>query len=873
MSAKTPTTESQPMSQAFRPISLHWLDTQPTRPKGVTFGVPFPRGILPEPIAHLRHGDVDLATQTWPLATWPNGSIKFLGVAAVIDPANTGEMFLVPGAGPNASQVVLCQRPGVEIFLRVSTGVISVDVGDRGVYLIQEAKRDNRTTIGGVRLLTRRQHRSTENRWQVTKTEDCLGEIESATIEQSGPVRAVIRLDGKHRGLETGDRWLPFRVRLEFFAGCDTINVTHTMIYDGRADRDSIAGLGLTADIPLTSEPHNRHARVVGAGNEVWSEPVRWTGDVFKRFNAQDPLGQTVVAQTLAHPVQDSTDRMRPCFADFQLLQHGSDQFRLRKRTGPNASWVEVGTGSRAPGLMALSEEGGGLAIAMREFWEAWPRALEITEADGPMATMTAWLWSNESEPMDMRHYGDRDYRPTYEAVNPDPDIYSSATGVARTSHLELWLMPPGVEHAQLPPMSAATRKPPLLVATPQYYHTCKVFGPWAPIDRRDPAAARIEDELERHAAFYMSEMEQRRWYGFWNAGDGMLGFDEDRQNWRYDIGGFAWWNAELAGDLYWWMLFLRSGRADYFHIAANMTRHVAEVDTFHLGPWKGTGSRHNVVHWGCPCKEPRVSQALPKRVLYYLTADSRIGDLLDEVADADATPATNDVMDNIRRVRVGSNWLAYAANWMTAWERSGDPKWRAKIERGLDGILSSSLGLMQTDPFLYDSATGTMTPREDMPFGSWLTWGFGGDQALIELASLLDRRDLSAAMVSVAQLVVLNGAERELLPPAIRERFQVSPIPGKLAAWAVAEGLAPPELVGKAWHLFQTGEDRDSVVWRLPAKITTYQDPLSGRTVQGWDQYLSFIAQWGHCAIAFLALVPKPVPQDILLPPQAGQS
>ncbi|GDY14627.1 hypothetical protein LBMAG53_35050 [Planctomycetota bacterium] len=862
-------TDTPNASQAFAPIPLHWLDTKPSRPKGVTFGIPLPRGVLREAIAHLQHGKVDLPTQTWPLATWPDGSIKFLGVAAVIDPANTGEISLVPGAGPNAPQVVLCHRPGVEIFLRVTTGVISVDVGDRGVYLIQEAKRANRTVVGGVRLITRRQHRNTEDRWQITKTEDCLGEIESATIEQSGPIRAVIRLDGRHRGRETGDRWLPFRVRLEFFAGSDTIHVTHTMTYDGRAERDFIAGLGVTADVPLTSDPHNRHARVVGVDGDVWSEPVRWTGDVFKRYDVEDPHDSLVVAQTLAHPVQDNTDRMRPCFADFQLLQHGSDQFRLRKRTGPNACWVEVGTGTRAPGLMALSEEAGGLAIALREFWEAWPRALEITKADGPLATVTAWLWSHEAEPMDMRHYGERDYRPTYEAVNPDPDVYSSATGVARTSHLELWLMPAGVEHADLPPLSTATRKPPLLVATPQHYHSCKVFGPWAPIHRSDPAAARIEDELERHTAFYIREMEQRRWYGFWNAGDGMLGFDPDRQAWRYDIGGFAWWNSELAGDLYWWMLFLRSGRADYFHIAANMTRHVAEVDTFHLGPWKGIGSRHNVVHWGCPCKEPRVSQALPKRVLYYLTADPRIGDLLDEVADADATPATNDVMETVRRVRVGSNWLAYAANWMTAWERTGDPKWRAKIEHGLDGILSSTYGLMQTDPFLYNVADGSMTPKEDMPFGSWLTWAFGGDQTLIELAALLDRDDLRSAMTAAARLTVLTGAERARLAPAIQKRFDVSPIPGKLAAWAVAEGHATAELAVKAWHLLQTGEDRDKgfILWPLPAQISSYLDPLSGRTVQGWDQYLSYIAQWGHCSITFLALIPQHIPKDILLP------
>ena len=857
----------------FSPIALHWLDTAPHRRRGVTCGIPFARGVLRTTAAHLRSADgAALPTQTWIPATWPDGSIKWLGIAAVVEPGQNRDLALWPGAGPAPVQPVTCQRVGVEIFHRVSTGAISVDVGDRGVYLIQESRRDGRTITGGIRVVARRQQRSREQRWQVTRTEDCFGEIESTTVEQAGPVRAVLRIDGRHRGAETGQRWLPFRVRLEFFAGCDDIQVSHSMVYDGRADRDFVAGLGLTAEVPLVAGPHNRHVRVVGADGGVWCEPVRWLGDVFKRFNRDDPLDQNPAIQIQATPIAQATaDRLRPCFADFQLLQHSSDQFRLRKRTGADACWIEVGSGTRAPGLLSLGEDGGGLAVLQREFWEAWPTALEITGADGAMARMTAWLWSHEAEPMDMRHYGDRDYRPTYEAVNPDPDQYSDATGVARTSHLELWLMPAGTPNDHLPPAIAAARRPPLLVADPRHYQACRVFGPWAPIDRSSPAAARVEDELERHLSFYQREIEQRRWYGFWNHGDGMLGYDHDRQTWRYDIGGFAWWNAELAGDLYWWYAFLRSGRADHFHIAAHMTRHVAEVDTFHLGRWKGLGSRHNVVHWGCPCKEPRISQALPKRILHYLTADPRMGDLLDEASAADATPATNDVVDGVRRVRFGSNWLAYAANWMTAWERTGDPVWRARIERGLDGILSSSLGLMQTDPFVYDHATGAMVPREDLPFGSWLTLPFGGDQLLIELDALLDRGDLRAALVATARILAVPRAQLDQLPPEVRQRYQVSPFSAKLVAWAAAEGHAP-ELATTAWRMVATGEDRGDYAWHLPATITTSSDPLSGRPVQGWDQYLSFIAQWGHTVIALQALIPQSIPEDLLLAPDNGR-
>ena len=47
----------------------------------------------------------------------------------------------------------------------------------------------------------------------------------------------------------------------------------------------------------------------------------------------------------------------------------------------------------------------GGMGVAMKDFWQSYPSALEITETKGDKATLTAWLWSPDAEPMDLRHY------------------------------------------------------------------------------------------------------------------------------------------------------------------------------------------------------------------------------------------------------------------------------------------------------------------------------------------------------------------------------------------------------------------------------------------------------------------------------------
>ncbi|ELU37034.1 hypothetical protein AG1IA_08936 [Rhizoctonia solani AG-1 IA] len=114
--------------------------------------------------------------------------------------------------------------------------------------------------------------------------------------------------------------------------------------------------------------------------------------------------------------------------------------------------------------------------------------------------------------------------------------------------------------------------------------------------------------------------------------------------------------------DLWLWMSFLRTGRADVFRIAHAMTRHLSE------GPFAGLGSRHNVSHWGDGAKEARVSSSTLKRPFYYLTADEQIGDLMRYSLQADKTLIEWEPLRKIlpkptapTRVRIGPDWTALA--------------------------------------------------------------------------------------------------------------------------------------------------------------------------------------------------------------------
>ncbi len=293
---------------------------------------------------------------------------------------------------------------------------------------------------------------------------------------------------------------------------------------------------------------------------------------------------------------------------------------------------------------------------------------------------------------------------------------------------------------------------PPLLVATPEYLHSVGAFGLWSVQDRSTPFKRQVEDRLEATLDFYRNSIDQHHWYGFWHYGDVMHGYDARRHQWRYDVGGYAWDNSELGSPLWLWYSFLRTGRADIFRMAEAMSRHNSEVDSYHFGPFAGMGSRHNVSHWGDSAKEARVSQAAHNRFHFYLTTDERMGDILMEMATADVGASLLDPMRKAQpksdvekqypgRIRIGPDWLAFAGNWMTAWERTGDVKWRDKIQAGVDSLAGMRFWMRSGRNLVvgYDPESSRMYQVSDQPGSYNLPTIQGGAEVAFELVELLD--------------------------------------------------------------------------------------------------------------------------------------
>ncbi len=833
---------------------IRWIDGEAPAgtSSGTTWGMPFPRGAVhgPDALTVTDAGGARVPSQAWPLATWPDGSLKWAGIAlpATDSPSASYQVRHDAGAAPSegdappsgvpdsgagseamgGARVTVTENPDA---LTVDTGALQMVISRSGHTLFSSLTRDGRTVARDARLVSLLQDGIPEEAGTASR-EQFTGEVTAVALEQDGPVRAVVRLEGRHRPDNAGSggrSWLPFVVRFYFYANARSVRMVHSFIWDGDADRDFLAGLGLRFNVPLEAELHNRHIRIAGADGGFLTEAVRGlTGlrrDPGADVRAAQIAGRATPSPDTWNPEVSERLHLIPSWGDYTLTQLSADGFELRKRTAPGHGWVRISGGTRSAGFCSLSDTRGGLGIGIKDFWQSHPGQLDIRGATGPDAAVTAWLYSPEAQPMDLRFYHDGLGQDTFEEQLEGLEItyedyepgFGNPSGIARTHELTLFAYDATPSTESLAADAAVASSPALLQATPEYLHSVGVFGDWDPVDRSTPARARLEDHLDFLFDFYAGQVEQRRWYGFWNFGDVMHTYDFDRHVWRYDVGGYAWDNSELSPDLWLWYSYLRSGRADIFRFAEAMTRHTGEVDVYHLGPWKGLGSRHNVQHWGCSAKQLRISTPAYRRFYYYLTADERTGDLLTELVDSDQNFLG---LDPVRKVRpdadtyrpnrgalgvgLGTDWGSLAATWLTDWERTGNPRSRDRLLGTMADIGALKYGFL-TGEALYDLDRGRFDTGREMISVSHLSAVFGLVEICSELVDLVDDPEFERAWLQYCRLFLGTKEEQVAEVGEPLAGIYLTQAHSRLSAYAAAR-LQDPDLAARAWESFSEG-------------------------------------------------------------------
>lgn len=705
-------------------------------------------------------------------AYWPDGSVKWTAHTACADQL-TEEVEVLKKEpdkkeeGP--SLLLIHDKKG----FWVEAGMLRLHVPKEGNCLF-----DCLETDGVIRAKKARPVLVLEEPLNMEGEESILkktydGLVEEVFLEEEGPLQAVIRFKGIHVS-KTGEKKLPFVIRMSVGLDSRELAFTHTFLYDGEEEKDFLKGIGLVVDIPIKGAMYNRHVRFegdYGTFHETMAELLTWRPRIPEEIYAAQMRGEFLNPKGKDREVVKTVLSDMPFWDEYDFCQDSPNHFRIKKKTSlPNGCYLDCLHGQRSLGGAAFGGENGSVLFSIRDFWQTYPSGYTFKGLTGEEAQAFIWIFSPGAEAMDFRHYTDRGYNQVYyEGYD-----YKGATpyGIASTSQYTISFcddLIPGEQ--ELGRFSAAVSHPAQYVGTPEFYHERRAFGYWSLPRRENEMEVWLEEQLDQAVQFYQKEVEQRNWYGLFNYGDFMHTYDKERHQWRYDMGGYAWDNTELVPTLWLWLAFMRTGNPEIFTLAEKLTRHASEVDVYHMGKYKGLGSRHNVRHWGCPCKEARIAMAAHHRYYYYMTGDHRLEDIFEELKDNEMTFINKDPLGDfykkeemvfISHARSGPDWSSLCANWLTRWERFHDDRYRNKILTGIKDIKAAPLNLISGPDFEFDPDTVHLRYiGERAAGGTHLQICMGAPQIFMELGDLLLDKEWKQMLAEYGRFYYLSRKEQ----------------------------------------------------------------------------------------------------------------
>lgn len=743
-------------------IKLHCLENR-VASGYVTFGSYWEKGTLVIP--NFKNDVMDsfvlrnenkksIPVQSRITAWWPDGSIKW--VAHTADASKMGQEAALTAqiksgeVSEETAELVSMIIRRDDNWLYIDNGVLSLKV-PTGKYkadtLAEDIFLNGKLRVKKALPVLYLEEQSNENSTnfdldgQTKVTRAYKAAIKAVTIEEDGPLALTIKAEGSYQ--HQNQNKMKFCIRMYINKDSSDIRFVHTFFFDGDEQTDFLKGLGIRFDTVLEGRPYEHHIRF--AGELPFKEAAILLNSSYPRLQPS-VLKKQLDGKTWGYPADSDVEKAAadlPVWNRYFLYQDSADHYRIGKQTKPQCCVLSAAEGRRAHGAMEVCGENGGILLGIRDFWQKYPSGLEVTNLADDNASCTAWFYSPEAKSFDFRHYDTRSYQMTsYEGF---PWFGASPEGIAVTSECTLSVTSSLIKEGELRAFADHIEKPAVYVESPESYHKKRAFGYWSLPERKTESDSFLENQLDQLFDFYKNEIEARKWYGLFDYGDVMHTYDPIRHCWRYDMGGFAWQNTELVPTYWLWLYFLRTGREDVFTVAEAMSRHCSEVDFYHFGPMAGIGSRHNVRHWGCSCKEPRVSMAGHHRVYYYLTGDARIGDAMADAKDADLSLKNvtyfkqNDEKGGHVVIRSGPDWTSFLSNWMTQYERTLDPYYLEKIRQGIKDVSEMPFGLASGPSYRYEENGHLIYEGEDEKSPNMhLQICMGGPEVWWELADMI---------------------------------------------------------------------------------------------------------------------------------------
>jgi hypothetical protein len=517
-------------------------------PGHVTSGVPFPMGRLKsdQQLRLLDEQGHEVPLQTQAAATWRDGSVKWvlLDFQAQAPAGGQRRFQLEVGDGVNRAG----GPTGLEVLegneeLRVSTGPVRVFIPKMRGEILREVWFDangdgtfadtEKKAAAGLQLSL-----LLDREWAALKP--VVLPPEQVRVEEAGPLRAVVRLGG-WIGDGSTNRLFRYDARVQAAAGLAQVRVYCTLTE--LADRKGIVWV---RDLSLTLRQGLSRRQVILGGQPVAHATALEAGQRL----------------TLAQ------------------LQEG--RYSLSNVSGT------VGQGFRAPGWVETAQEGMGLWMGCRHFWQQFPKAITV-EAD----SIRFGLYPREAAgPLDWDQ------------------------GLAKTHELVLEFHAGASTAEQGAARAAALDHPLLAVAPASWYCDSKVFGDLLPYDFD------LFPDYETLTEASGDQFVKRMSTGWRHWGDVYYGGEYKGTN--------SYTNLEYDMHHNFLCQFARTGLRKYLEPALVMARHQADIDTNHKTGWAWKHSPRHVE------MQAEFGHTFTRGLLeaYYLSGERRNLEVAQELGD-----------------------------------------------------------------------------------------------------------------------------------------------------------------------------------------------------------------------------------------------
>jgi hypothetical protein len=152
----SPAPDSTTAPAPLRPIedvSLNLLDGKALDlDSGISFGVPWPQGAVRRASTFsLTAGRKHLPVQSWPLAYWPDGSLKWSGFATICPAGLAGPMTLAVGLSQTAGALQIT-NDGKSVVVDTGALKCSIPLGG-GASLLDSMMVEGRAVVGAGQLV------------------------------------------------------------------------------------------------------------------------------------------------------------------------------------------------------------------------------------------------------------------------------------------------------------------------------------------------------------------------------------------------------------------------------------------------------------------------------------------------------------------------------------------------------------------------------------------------------------------------------------------------------------------------------------------------------------------------------------------------